>query len=474
MINDRIEQVIIRSLFTNESFVRRTLPFINPDYFSEQHEKYLIQAITNFIQDYNNLPTVEAISVIANDDSGISEPVFNKINEELSKIKIPEEEPDIDWLIDETEKFCQQQAIHNGIMSSVDILTNPKSKLQKGAIPDIMKDALSVSFNPDIGHDYITDSDERFKYYHTKEEKIDFDLDYMNRITDGGVTRKTLNVILAGTGVGKSLAMAHMAAANLSAGLNVLYITLELADKRIAERIDANLMNVSLNDIRNLPKDIFDKKIARIQEKAKGKLKIKEYPTSTANANHFRVLLNEYKLKANFVPDVIYIDYLNLCTSCRFNGANVNSYTYIKSIAEELRGLAVEQNIPLWTATQTTRSGYTSSDPGLEDTSESFGLPATSDFMVALISSEELEKMNCVMVKQLKNRYNDPNFHKRFLLGIDRSKMRLYDVDETAQTNIVDTGKASKDKEDTPAFDKSSFGEGMKAENTKSYDDWKF
>jgi archaellum biogenesis ATPase FlaH len=362
------------------------------------------------------------------------------------------EKQDEQWLIDSTEKWCQEKAIYNAIMDSIQILDGTDGKNDKGAIPELLSDALSVSFDPNIGHDYMDDSDSRYDFYHRVEERVPFDLEYMNKITKGGIPKKSLNIILAGTGVGKSLAMCHMASANLLDGKNVLYITMEMAEEKIAERIDANLLNVTLDDLSALSKDMYDKKIERVRGKTSGKLIVKEYPTASAGSGHFRHLLNELKLKKHFVPDIIYIDYLNICTSSRIKGgAQVNSYTLVKAIAEELRGLAVEFNVPVVSATQTTRSGYSNSDVGLEDTSESFGLPATADFMVALISSEELEDLGQIMVKQLKNRYGDPNTYKRFVVGVDRAKMRLFDVEQTAQEDIG--------YDDKPIFDNSGFGQ---------------
>ncbi len=359
----------------------------------------------------------------------------------IDNLQASDDSSKLEWLIELTEKFCQEKALHNAILESIHIL-DEKSDKTKGAIPKILSDALSVSFDPNIGHDYIEDASKRFDFYHQVEKRIPFDLDFFNRITKGGLPTKTLNIALAGTGVGKSLFMCHVAAGALSQNYNVLYITLEMAEEKIAERIDANLLNVKLDDLANLPKDTYERKISRIKENIKGKLIIKEYPTASAGSIHFRTLLNELAIKKNFKPDIVFIDYLNICASARLkHGANVNSYSYIKAIAEELRGLAVEFKVPIVSATQTTRSGYTNTDPGLEDTSESFGLPATADFMFALITSEELEKLNHIMVKQLKNRYNDPTLNKRFVVGVDRSKMKLYDVEAAAQTTLADSGQ---------------------------------
>jgi len=368
---------------------------------------------------------------------------YKKCFELVDELKSSTEVSRQDWLAEQTEKFCQEKALHNAILESIQILDEKsKTDKSKGSIPQILSDALSVSFDPNIGHDYIENAEQRYQFYHTIEKRVPFDLDYFNRITKGGLPQKTLNIALAGTGVGKSLFMCHMAASCLSQNLNVLYITMEMAEEKIAERIDANLLNVKLEDLGNLPKDVYDRKISRLKENIKGKFIIKEYPTASASSIHFRNLLNELSLKKHFKPDIIFIDYLNICASARIkHGANVNSYSYIKAIAEELRGLAVEFAVPIMSATQTTRTGFSNTDPGLEDTSESFGLPATADMMFALITSEELESLNQIMVKQLKNRYNDPTLNKRFAIGVDRSKMRLYDIEQSAQKNIVDSGQ---------------------------------
>jgi len=413
------------------------------------------EEIDKFINKYNSLPSKEALTLEMDSRDDLSDEEFSSASSLISQLD--PEEVDRQWLADTTEKWCQEKAIYNAIMNSIQILDGNDKKNDKGAIPTLLSDALGVSFDPNIGHDFIENADDRYEYYHRVEERIPFDLDYMNRITKGGLPKKSLNIILAGTGVGKSLAMCHMASANLTEGKNVLYITMEMAEEKIAQRIDANLLNVTLDDLGKLSKDMYDKKIERVKGNTSGKLIVKEYPTASAGSGHFRHLLNELRLKRSFVPDVIYVDYLNICTSSRIkSGAQVNSYTLVKAIAEELRGLAVEFNIPLVSATQTTRSGYTNSDVGLEDTSESFGLPATADFMVALISSEELEDLGQIMVKQLKNRYGDPNLYKRFVVGVDRSKMRLFDVEQTAQDDVVDDG---------PLFDKSNFGSRAKEED---------
>jgi archaellum biogenesis ATPase FlaH len=407
------------------------------------------------------MPTQEALVIEIDKKINLTDDQHKKTIALVKQITIDPEVSDTKWLIDATEDFCQEKAIYNGIMQSIQILDdkNKTEKLDKGSIPKILADALSVSFDNHIGHDFIDDAETRYDFYHKVEKRIPFDLDYLNRITKGGLAEKSLNIVLAGTGVGKSLFMCHCAAANLTMGKNVLYITMEMAEERIAERIDANLMNVELDRLVGMPKETYLKKVETLREKTKGKLIIKEYPTASANVNHFSHLLNELKLKRQFIPDIIYIDYLNICSSARMKmGSSINSYTYIKAIAEELRGLAVEHKVPVVSATQTTRSGYTNSDVGLEDTSESFGLPATADLMFALISTEELAELNQIMVKQLKNRYSDPTTNKRFVIGVDRAKMKLYDAEESAQTNISDSGQIEEDK---PAFDKSSFGKRM-------------
>jgi len=444
----KLEQTILKNLIYNENYMRKVLPFLKEEYFSSKTEKNLYKEIFAFVEKYNNTPNVEALSLSMQDMKGVTEEEFTQINEYLETIeKNKNEESKLDWLIDKTEKFCQEKAIYNAVLNSIHILDGKDKVHDKGAIPKILSDALSISFDSSVGHDYLEDWDSRYDIYHRVEEKIPFDLEYFNKITKGGLPSKTLNIALAGTGVGKSLFMCHVASACLVQGKNVLYITMEMAEEKIAERIDANLLNVSLDSLQDLSKDMYDKKVKRVKDMTVGKLIIKEYPTASASSSHFRTLLNELNLKRNFIPDIIFIDYLNICCSSRIKpGSNVNSYTYVKAIAEELRGLAVEYNVPVVSATQTTRSGFTSSDPGLEDTSESFGLPATADLMFALISSEELENMNQIMVKQLKNRYSDPTSHKRFVLGIDRAKMRLYDVEQSAQDGIVDAGKPVPDK----------------------------
>ena len=445
-----LEQTILRNLIRNEDYLRKVLPFVKTEYFNDKTEKTIYAEISDFVESYNSAPTIEALGLAVKEKRNLSDEEVTKCESYLSEIlNTKQEETKIDWLIDKTEKFCQEKAIYLAVLESISILDGKNKTAEKGAIPKILSDALAVSFDSSVGHDYLEDSDARYEFYHKKEERIPFDLDYFNKITKGGLPTKTLNIALAGTGVGKSLFMCHVAAGCLAQGKNVLYITLEMAEEKIAERIDANMLNVTVDDLSQLPKDIYDKKVNRVKEMTVGKLIIKEYPTATASSTHFRTLLNELNLKRNFIPDIIFIDYLNICCSSRLKaGANVNSYTYVKAIAEELRGLAVEFGVPIVSATQTTRSGFTSSDPGLEDTSESFGLPATADLMFALISSEELESLNQIMVKQLKNRYSDPTMHKRFVLGIDRAKMKLYDVEQGAQDGLADAG--TKPKPDKP------------------------
>ena len=426
--------------------MRRVLPFIRPDYFTGVH-RTLFNLAGKFVAKYNKLPGKESFKVEVDEASNLTDEQYKQTIEMLPDL-FSNEKVDPKWLDDVTEKWCQDRALHNAIMESISIIEGKHDKLTKNALPDILSKALSVSFDNNVGHDYVDNADDRYEFYHTEEEKIPFDLEYLNKITKGGVPNKTLNICLAGTGVGKSLFMCHVASSSLVQGYNVLYITMEMAEERIAERIDANLLNTPIDQIGNMSKDMFTTKIENLSKKTTGKLIVKEYPTGSAHSGHFRGLLNELKLKKSFHPDVIFIDYLNICASSRMKslGGAINSYTYIKAIAEELRGLAVEFNVPIFSATQTNRQGFTSSDIGLEDTSESFGLPATADLMFALISSEELEQSGQLMIKQLKNRYNDPVQYKRFVVGVDRSKMRLYDVEETQQDRLMD---------DTPVFDKS-------------------
>ena len=439
---NRLEQTIIKNLIYNEEYIRKVLPFIRPDYFSDNAEKIVFKEIFDFINQYKNPPTHEALVINFTEKKNLTEPQVQEAIELLNKVHSDKDEPtETQWLIEQTEKFCQDKAIYNAIMESVSILDSKNEKRTKGEIPQLLSDALGVSFDNNIGHDYTQDFDSRYDSYHKVESRIRFDLDLFNKITKGGLPIKTLNIALAGTGVGKSLFMCHVAAGNLSQGQNVLYITMEMAEEKIAERIDANLLNIDLDELRTISKEDYLRKFSALKSKTQGKLIIKEYPTAGASVLHFRALLNDLALKKNFRPDIIFIDYLNICCSARIKpGANVNSYSYIKAIAEELRGLAVEFALPVVSATQTTRSGFSNSDPGLEDTSESFGLPATADFMFALVTNEELEALNQILVKQLKNRYGDPNLYKRFVLGVDRSKMRLYDVEESAQQDIADAG----------------------------------
>ena len=459
----KLEQAILKNLVYNEDYLRKVLPFIKPEYFSDRTERTLFNEITSFTETYNSTATIEALSIAVKEKNNLSDDEVQKCEDYIKEIESNRQtETEVQWLIDKTEQFCQEKAIYNAVLGSISILDGKDKNNDKGAIPKILSDALAVSFDTTVGHDYLENSDDRYEFYHRKEERIPFDLDCFNKITKGGLPAKTLNIALAGTGVGKSLFMCHVAAGAMVQGKNVLYITLEMAEEKIAERIDANLLNVSLDDLMDLPKDMYDKKVARVKEKTTGKLIIKEYPTASASTTHFRTLLNELNLKRSFVPDIIFIDYLNICCSSRIKaGANINSYTYVKSIAEELRGLAVEHNVPIVSATQTTRSGFTSSDPGLEDTSESFGLPATADLMFALISSEELEEMGQMMVKQLKNRYNDPSYYKRFTIGVDRAKMKLFDVEQSAQQGIADAGHQGIGAHNKIKHDKKNF-EGFK------------
>jgi hypothetical protein len=448
----RIENVIFGNLVNNEEYARKVIPFLKSDYFTDNVDCTVYELIEEYVGKYGNFPSKEALAIDLGNRVGLTDDQF-KAAETLIGDLAKSEDREIDWLIDSTEKFCKDKALYNALMESIKLVDDNKRKdgISVGSIPQILTDALAVSFDQNIGHDFLDDSDSRYEFYHRTEVKIPFDLDFFNKITKGGLPRKTLNIALAGTGVGKSLFMCHCAAGNLMAGLNVLYITMEMAEEKIAERIDTNLLGMTTDDLRDLPKTTYDTLMGRVKQRAKGKLIVKEYPTACAGSANFRHLINELKIKKNFVPDIIYIDYLNICTSSRIKaGSNVNSYTMIKAIAEELRGLAVECNVPIVSATQTTRTGYSSSDVGLEDTSESFGLPATADFMFALISSEELQQLGQIMVKQLKNRYGDPSMHKRFVIGVDYSKMKLYNTEESAQDDLVD---------DTPVFDKSTAGQ---------------
>ena len=459
-MNINLEQTILRNLLTNEEYTRRVLPFLVPDYFDGVY-KDLFKEVAKFVSKYNKIPTLESFKIEIDESGKLSEENYRQGMELLPNIFTPESE-NLDWLIERTEKWCQDRSVYNAVMESITIIDGKHATLKKNAIPDVLSKALGVSFDTNIGHDYLEQVDERYDYYHEQEERIPFDLDVFNKITKGGLPNKTLNIVLAGTGVGKSLFMCHNAANVLSQGRNVLYITMEMAEEKIAERIDANLLNIPIDQIENLSKDMFKDKVSEITAKTEGKLIIKEYPTGQANTSHFRALLNELKLKKNFVPEVIFVDYLNICASSRMKmiGGSINSYSYIKSIAEEMRGLAVEFDVPIMSATQTNRQGFTSDDPGLEDTSESFGLPATADLMFAIISNDELNTMGKVLVKQLKNRYNDPTRYNRFTLKIDRSKMRLSDDD---QQDVVSN------KDDVPVFDKSESGDRVNAEKFKDF-----
>jgi replicative DNA helicase len=444
---NRLELSILKNLIYNDEYARKVLPFIQTEYFSDNNERTIYNEIKEFVEKYKNLPTYEALVINFTESKKLTEEQVRNSIQILSDIKANKDDPtDIQWLTEHTEKFCQDKALYNAIMESVTILDDKFSTKAKGEIPKILSDALGVSFDRNVGHDYINDYEERFEFYHRKEERIPFDLDFFNKITKGGLPNKTLNIALAGTGVGKSLFMCHMAAGCISQGYDVLYITMEMAEERIAERIDANLLNIKLDDLHLISKEDYEKRFQGVKSKTQGKLIIKEYPTASASSMHFRSLLNELQLKKSFRPKIIFIDYLNICSSSRLKqGANVNSYTYVKAIAEELRGLAVEFNVPVVSATQTTRSGFSNSDVDLTDTSESFGLPATADFMFALINTEELEQLNQIMVKQLKNRYNDPSANKKFVIGVDRAKMKLYDVEDSAQS-IIDSGQIPDDK----------------------------
>jgi len=450
-----ITLTILENLIHNEDYARKVLPFIKEEYFTDRNEKIVFSEIVSFSEKYSKFPTLTSLEVELDSRKDLTEQNYKDIKEVVNSLT--NDEVDQEWLIDTTEKFCKDRAIYNAVVDGISIIEGRDSNRKPDALPSLLTDALAVSFDNRVGHDYIEDASSRFDYLHRKEERIPFDLEYFNKITKGGLPQKTLNIALAGTGVGKSLFMCHMAANCISQGRNVLYITMEMAEERIAERIDANLMNVALENLHDLPKPMFEDKIEKLNKKVSGKLIIKEYPTASAHANHFRALLQELSIKKSFKPDIIFIDYLNICASSRFKGgSNINSYTLIKAIAEELRGLAVEHNVPVVSATQTTRSGYVSTDIGLEDTSESFGLPATADFMFALISSEELQELQQIQVKQLKNRYNDPTINKRFILGIDRAKMKLYDVELNAQEDLVDSGQ---NDDDIPVFDKTNSGE---------------
>tara|TARA_Y100001937_G_scaffold32644_1_gene46560 strand:+ start:148 stop:1521 length:1374 start_codon:yes stop_codon:yes gene_type:complete len=434
---ERVETTILNNLLFNEEYTRKVLPFLRPEYFEEKCDTLVFEQISSFLTQYDKLPTKEVLNIELQNRVDLSQDEYSLVTRLVESL-VPTES-DRTWVLDTTESWCKERAIYLALMESIKIADGQDEKKQPDAIPSILSDALAVGFDQHVGHDYLDDSKDRFAYYHRVENKIPFDLEYFNKITSGGLSDKTLNIALAGTGVGKSLFMCHVASSVLLQGKNVLYITLEMAEEKIAERIDANLLNTNIQDIAELPKSTFTKKIDKLAAKTSGKLIIKEYPTASAHCGHFKALLQELKLKKSFEPDIIFVDYLNICASSRYRSAvNVNSYSYVKAIAEELRGLAVEASVPIVSATQTTRSGFASSDPNLTDTSESFGLPATADLMFALISTEDMEKLNQIMVKQLKNRYNDPTMNKRFVVGIDRAKMRLYDVEQSAQNDIVD------------------------------------
>ena len=438
-MNNRIELTILRNLISNEEYMRKVLPFLKEEYFTDSNDRVTYVLITNFVEKFNKLPTIEALE-IALQNSNSNEVQFREVGELIKKLTVKEVSEE-NWLLDETEKFCKDKAVYNAILKSIGILEGNDKQNSKDGIPSLLQEALGVCFDTTVGHDYFENSEDRYDFYHRIESRVPFDLELFNKITNGGLPKKTLNIALAGTGVGKSLFMCHMASGALARGLNVLYVTKEMAEERIAERIDANLLNIEIDQIKDLSQQMFKSRINKISKKTQGKLIIKEYPTASAHVGHFKGLLNELWLKRTFKPDIIFVDYLNICASARFKpGGSVNSYTYVKAIAEELRGLAVEFNLPIVSATQTTRSGYSNTDVELTDTSESFGLPATADFMFALISTEELEQLNQIMVKQLKNRYNDPTVYKRFMIGIDRARMKLYDLEPSAQKDLVDTG----------------------------------
>ena len=454
----RLEQTILKNLIQNEEYTRKVLPYIKAEFFQERDEEFLFKQIKEYFLKYKSVPTPEALIIDIDEKDDVDAQLLSDTIRLVGEIKSDKSDTPNEWLEDSTENWCKDRAVYNGVMNSIEIIQNDGSK---GEIPEILRDALSVSFDTNIGHDFLDDWEPRYDFYHTEEERIPFDLELMNKITKGGLPNKTLNICMAGTGVGKSLFMCHVAASCLVQGKNVLYITLEMAEEKIAERIDANLLDISLNDLDDLPKSMYKKKIKRVQEKTKGKLIVKEYPTASAHSGHFRHLLQELDLKKNFKPDIIFVDYLNICASFRVRpGSNVNTYTYVKSIAEELRGLAVEFDVPIMSATQTNRTGFVSTDVGLEDTSESFGLPATADFMFALISTEDLQELDQVMVKQLKNRYNDPTYHRRFVVGVDRAKMRLFDCEQSAQDELVDIG---------PVMDQTAVGERISSEKTEDF-----
>ena len=459
-----IEATIISNLLHNEEYARKVIVFLKDEYFMDASEKVVFSEIRKFWTKYNDVPSKEALQIAVDEKSDISSTIYEEVEALIKSLGMTDN--NAHWLLDETEKFCKDKAVYNAIMESIEIIDGKHKKKKNDGIPDLLSDALAVSFDTHIGHDFLEDSDDRYDFYHSREERIPFDIEYLNKITKGGVTRKSLNIIMAGTGVGKTIGMCHMAAANLSLGKNVLYITMEMAEERIGERIDANLLDIELNRLKDLTKVMYDRKMEQLKQKVKGKIIIKEFPTSQAHTGHFRHLLNELSLKKDFKPDIIYVDYLNICASQRLTGSNsVNSYTYVKAIAEELRGLAVEFNLPIWSATQTTRGGFSSSDVGLEDTSESFGLPTTADLFIALIQTEELEGLNQIMVKQLKNRYNDVAIFRRFVIGIDKAKMKWYDAEQSAQEDIIGTTSSGS----TPPPNESQFSGTTKKKAFKDF-----
>ena len=469
MPTERIERAILGHLIHDEEYCRKVLPFLKDEYFHDDTEKQIYKIVNDFLLEYNARPSVEALKIEVSNLKGLTEKQYETLQDIVETLK--PEDTNKDWLLDQTEKFCKDKSVYNAIMKSITIFDGKDKNMSKDAIPQILSEALAISFDPNVGHDYIEDYNNRYDFYHRVEERIAFDLEYFNIITKGGLPRKTLNVALAGTGVGKSLFMCHVASSYLLQGKNVLYISMEMAEERIAERIDANLLDVTVDQLVELPKAFYESKVSKLKTKTQGKLIIKEYPTASAHAGHFKALLNELYLKKSFKPDAVFIDYLNICASQRFkHGSNVNTYTYVKAIAEELRGLAVEHDVPIISATQTTRSGFSNTDPGLEDTSESFGLPATTDFMFALVSTEELESANQIVVKQLKNRYNDPTKYKRFVVGIDRAKMRLYDLEESAQKDLVNTNIPETEEEN----DKPDFYKGAKNRNKRDFSSFKY
>ena len=454
---EKVEFLILRNLLHNEEYLRKVVPFLKSEYFEDEKQKIVYQEIASFVEEYNELTTKEVLCIEIEKRKDITDSMFKDITSLIDELD--NSPADLQWLLDTTEKWCRDRAIYLALIESISLADGKDDTKGRDAIPSILSDALAVSFDNHVGHDYLIDYEERYESYHRKEDKIPFDLEFFDKVTKGGLPNKTLNIALAGTGVGKSLFMCHFASSVLLQGKNVLYITMEMAEEKIAERIDANLLNINMQDITDLPKQMFESKVNDISKKTQGTLIIKEYPTAAAHSGHFKGLLNELALKKSFRPDIIFIDYLNICASSRYRAAsNVNSYSYIKAIAEELRGLAVEANLPIVSATQTTRSGFASSDVDLTDTSESFGLPATADLMFALISTEELETLNQIMVKQLKNRYNDPTIHKRFVVGIDRAKMRLYDCEQKAQEDIIDNTEQTEYDEDKSKF-KKTFGD---------------